>query len=76
MKTLSYIIGFLITVLGLYNILRLGFSVVENHFNLNFGIDILLHNNYVNYGTLIVLIVLMIVETFVEHYLEDRNDFS
>ncbi|MCJ1655620.1 hypothetical protein MT340_002435 [Staphylococcus sp. NRL 16/872] len=54
----------------------MGFSVVENHFNLNFGIDILLHNNYVNYGTLIVLIVLMIVETFVEHYLEDRNDFS
>ncbi|PNZ66205.1 hypothetical protein E2556_03080 [Staphylococcus croceilyticus] len=76
MKRLSYIIGFLITVLGLYNILRLGFSLVENHFNLNFGIDILLHNNYVTYGTMIVLIVLIIAETFVEQYLEDRNDLS
>ncbi|PNZ27642.1 membrane protein [Staphylococcus petrasii] len=76
MKRLSYIIGFLITVLGLYNILRFGFSLVENHFNLNFGIDILLHNNYVIYGTMIVLIVLTIAETFVEQYLEDRNDLS
>ncbi|BGE81595.1 hypothetical protein [Staphylococcus petrasii] len=76
MKRLSYIIGFLITVLGLYNILRLGFSLVENHFNLNFGIDILLHNNYVIYGTMIVLIVLMIAEAVVEQYLEDRNDLS
>ncbi|GGG92508.1 hypothetical protein E2558_06380 [Staphylococcus pragensis] len=76
MKRLSYIIGFLITVLGLYNILRLVFSLVENHFNLNFGIDILLHNNYVTYGTMIVLIILMIAETFVEQYLENRNDLS
>lgn len=76
MKRLSYIIGFLITVLGLYNILRLVFSLVENHFNLNFGIDILLHNNYVIYGTMIVLIILMIAETFVEQYLENRNDLS
>ncbi|MCI2948730.1 hypothetical protein ACUXJ9_002331 [Staphylococcus caledonicus] len=73
MKTLSHIIGFIITILVLYNILRFLFILTENHFNLNFGIDILLHNNYVVYGTMGLLILLITVQEVINQYLKDNK---
>ena len=50
MKVISQLLGIMITLLALFNILRLLISLIESYFSMNFGIDFVLHNNYVTYG--------------------------
>ncbi|MDQ7223174.1 hypothetical protein RCI18_02520, partial [Staphylococcus haemolyticus] len=50
---------------GLY--LRLLISLIESYFSMNFGIDFLLHNNYVTYGAIALLVVSAFLQELIEH---------
>lgn len=67
MKVLSYVLGFVITILALFNILRLLTSLIESYFNMNFGIDFVLHNNYVTYGAIALLVISAFLQELIEH---------
>ena len=57
MKVISQSLGIMITLLALFNILRLLIILIESYFSMNFGIDFVLHNNYVTYGAIALLVV-------------------
>ena len=61
MKVISQLLGIMI------NILRLLISLIESYFSMNFGIDFLLHNNYVTYGAIALLVVSAFLQELIEH---------
>ena len=67
MKVISQLLGIMITLLALFNILRLLISLIESYFNMNFGIDGVLHNHYVIYGALALLAICAFLQELIEH---------
>ena len=67
MKVISQLLGIMITLLALFNILRLLISLIESYFSMNFDIDFLLHNNYVTYGAIALLVVSAFLQVLIEH---------
>ena len=66
MKVISQLLGIMITLLALFNILRLLISLIESYFSMNFDIDFLLHN-YVTYGAIALLVVSAFLQELIEH---------
>lgn len=66
MKVISNVLGFIILILVLFNILRVLTSLVESYFNMNFGIDGVLHNHYVIYGALAILAICAFLQELIE----------
>ena len=67
MKVISQLLGIMITLLALFNILRLLISLIESYCSMNFDIDFLLHNNYVPYGAIALLVVSAFLQVLIEH---------
>ncbi|WP_154391872.1 hypothetical protein [Staphylococcus haemolyticus] len=40
---------------------------IESYFSMNFDIDFLLHNNYVTYGAIALLVVSAFLQELIEH---------
>ena len=67
MKVISQLLGIMITLLALFNILRLLISLIESYFSINFGIYFLLHYYYVTYVAIALLVVSAFLQELIEH---------
>ncbi|PTU86400.1 hypothetical protein BUZ62_07895 [Staphylococcus pasteuri] len=73
MKILGYLLSFILMILVIYDVMRCILVFIENTWHKDFGMETLLHNDYIVNGGVMGAIVLMGVLEIINHAIgEDK----
>lgn len=73
MKAIGYILSFILLILFIYNIFRFIMVLIENILNVDFGMEILLHNSYFVNGGVFGAIIIIIALEFINHVINEEK---